>query len=224
VPQALVPHILLDLITYIIFRERKLDIIADYFRGLQVLQTNGGEITPSWVIRTTFHIHTNLHFFSTFDYVSQCEWNHCASLRVNCLSVHLTAVSPAVVHIPLLDYAVETSVWKKPNESCRRKFTIGFPGFSFPLKSVMPESWRCYSRCGNDLLLAGRSGDQIPLGARFFAPVHNGSEAHPASYTMGTGSFPGVKRPGRGVDHPPPPGAEVNEIVELYTFSPSGPS
>ena len=26
---------------------------------------------------------------------------------------------------------------------------------------------------------------------------------HPASYTMGTGSFPGVKRPGRGVDHPP---------------------
>jgi hypothetical protein len=28
-------------------------------------------------------------------------------------------------------------------------------------------------------------------------------EAHPASYTMGTGSFPGVKRPRRGVDHPP---------------------
>jgi hypothetical protein len=27
-------------------------------------------------------------------------------------------------------------------------------------------------------------------------------EAHPASYTMGTGSFPGVKRPGRDVDHP----------------------
>ena len=29
------------------------------------------------------------------------------------------------------------------------------------------------------------------------------AEAHPASYTMGTGSFPGVKRPGRGVNHPP---------------------
>jgi hypothetical protein len=25
----------------------------------------------------------------------------------------------------------------------------------------------------------------------------------PASYTMGTESFPGVKRPGRGDDHPP---------------------
>jgi len=50
-----------------------------------------------------------------------------------------------------------------------------------------------------------------------------GSEAPPASYTMGTGSFPGVKRPGRGVDHPPPSSAEVNERVVLYLYSPSGP-
>jgi hypothetical protein len=28
--------------------------------------------------------------------------------------------------------------------------------------------------------------------------------AHPASCTMGTESFLGVKRPGRGADHPPP--------------------
>jgi hypothetical protein len=41
------------------------------------------------------------------------------------------------------------------------------------------------------------------VGARFSAPVLTGSEAHPASYTMGTGSLPGVKRPGRGVDHLP---------------------
>ena len=40
-------------------------------------------------------------------------------------------------------------------------------------------------------------------GARFSARIQTGSGAHPASYTMGTGSFPGVKRPGRGVDHPP---------------------
>jgi hypothetical protein len=37
-------------------------------------------------------------------------------------------------------------------------------------------------------------------------------------------SFPGVKRPGRGVDHPPPSRAEVKERVELYLYSPSGPS
>ena len=40
-------------------------------------------------------------------------------------------------------------------------------------------------------------------GARFSAPVQTGPGAHPASCTMGTGSFPGVKRPGRGVHHPP---------------------
>jgi hypothetical protein len=36
--------------------------------------------------------------------------------------------------------------------------------------------------------------------------------------------FPGVKRPGRGVHHPPPSSAEVKERVELYLFSPFGPS
>jgi len=46
------------------------------------------------------------------------------------------------------------------------------------------------------------SGDRIPVGARFSAPVQTGPGAHPASYTMVTGSFPGVKRPGRGIDHP----------------------
>jgi hypothetical protein len=37
-------------------------------------------------------------------------------------------------------------------------------------------------------------------------------------------SFPGKKRPGRGVDHSPQSSAEVKERVELYLFSPSGPS
>jgi hypothetical protein len=32
---------------------------------------------------------------------------------------------------------------------------------------------------------------------------------HPASCTMGTGYFPGVKRPGRGANHPPLSSAEV---------------
>ena len=50
------------------------------------------------------------------------------------------------------------------------------------------------------LLRAGRSGDRIPVGGEIF---HTGLVAHPSSCTMGTGSFPGVKRPGRGIDHPP---------------------
>ena len=40
-------------------------------------------------------------------------------------------------------------------------------------------------------------------GAKFSAPVQTGPGAHPASCTIGTGSFLGVKWPGRGVDHPP---------------------
>jgi hypothetical protein len=46
---------------------------------------------------------------------------------------------------------------------------------------------------------------------------------HPASYSMGTGSFPRLKRPGRGVDHSPLSRTEVKERVELYLYSPSGP-
>ena len=54
----------------------------------------------------------------------------------------------------------------------------------------------------SDSLRAERSGDRIPVGARLSAPVQTDPGAYPASYVMGTGSFPGVKQPGRGVDHP----------------------
>jgi len=60
--------------------------------------------------------------------------------------------------------------------------------------------------------------------ARFFALVQPGLGAQPASCTTGTGYFPGIKRPGRGVDHPPPSSAEVKERVELYLYTLSGPS
>jgi hypothetical protein len=45
------------------------------------------------------------------------------------------------------------------------------------------------SRVFGLLLWAGRSGDRISVRARFSAPVHTGAGAHPASYTMGTGSL-----------------------------------
>ena len=41
---------------------------------------------------------------------------------------------------------------------------------------------------------------------------------------MGTGFFQGIKRPERGVDQPTPSNSEINGRVELYLYSPSGPS
>jgi hypothetical protein len=54
-------------------------------------------------------------------------------------------------------------------------------------------------------------GIESRWGAIFFAHVQNGPEDHPASCIMGTGSFPGVKLPGRGADHPAPSSAEVKK-------------
>jgi hypothetical protein len=70
----------------------------------------------------------------------------------------------------------------------------------------------------SDSLWAGRSGDRIPVEARLSATVQTVTVGHPASYTVGTGLFPGVKRPGRGVEHPPASSADVKEIVELYLY------
>jgi len=62
------------------------------------------------------------------------------------------------------------------------------------------------------------------VGERFFVLVQTVSGAHPASYTMGTGIFPGVKPRGRGFDHPPPYRAEIKERVKLHISSLSGTS
>jgi hypothetical protein len=74
----------------------------------------------------------------------------------------------------------------------------------------------------SDSIRVGGLGDRIPMGARFSIRVQTGPVAHPLSYTMGSGSFPGVKRPARGVHLPPPSSTEVKERVELYLYFPSG--
>jgi hypothetical protein len=54
----------------------------------------------------------------------------------------------------------------------------------------------------------------------FSASVQAGPGAHPASYTICTGTFHGVIRPSGSVEHLSPCSAEVNERVELYVLTP----
>ena len=68
------------------------------------------------------------------------------------------------------------------------------------------------------------TGKKIPVGARSSAAVQTGPGAYPGSCTKSTGSFAGVKRPRRGADHPLPSSTEVKGRVQLYLYSPSGPS
>ena len=59
--------------------------------------------------------------------------------------------------------------------------------------------------------------------ARFSEPVQTGPGAHSASYTTGTESFPGVKRPGRGVGHSPTyPAPRLKKEYSYTSTSPLG--
>jgi hypothetical protein len=89
--------------------------------------------------------------------------------------------------------------------------------FSFPPVCTRGPGW--LSQYSNSLR-DGRSVDRIQLGARFSALVPISPGAHPASYTVSTGSFPGVKRPGRSP--PTPSSGEVTEREQLYNYSSSG--
>ena len=56
-------------------------------------------------------------------------------------------------------------------------------------------------------------------GTRFSTFVQTGPGAHQPTIQWVPGLFPGVKRPGSGVDHPPPSSAEVKKKWS-YTSTP----
>jgi hypothetical protein len=87
------------------------------------------------------------------------------------------------------------------------------------VKKSPPNIWGCDSSVGiaTHYGLDG-PGIESRWGARFSAPVYTDAEAHPAYCTLGTRSFPGVKRPGRDADHPPPFKRRSHERVGLYLY------
>ena len=69
-------------------------------------------------------------------------------------------------------------------------------------------------------LRAGRSGDRIPVRGQLFRTRPERPWGPPSLlYNGHRVSFPGVKRPGRGLNHSPPSSAEVKERID-YTSTP----
>ena len=120
---------------------------------------------------------------------------------------------------------IPPSRWPEAAETCRRINILLYPIVStysavISVRTVKCLSWKWICRIElhkyylflwtgwrsrySDCLRAGRYGDRIPVEVRFSAPVQTGREANPASCTMGTGPFPGV-RCGRGVTLIPHP-------------------
>jgi len=73
-------------------------------------------------------------------------------------------------------------------------------------------------------LRAGRSGDRIPIRARFSSPVQYGYEGQLSSRKTGTRSVPGVKRPRSAADHPTISVSEVSNVLDLHFRLPSVPA
>ena len=78
-------------------------------------------------------------------------------------------------------------------------------------------------RYSNSLRI-GRSGDRIPIKARFFAPVQTGPWGPHSLLCSYCQVFQAVKRPGRDVDHSYPSYANVKGRVKVYLSSLSRPS
>jgi hypothetical protein len=95
-------------------------------------------------------------------------------------------------------------------------------GTTSPGPDVNGPGW--LSRYSNSLP-AGLSGDRMSVGGEIFCTSPDRPWGQPSLLYNGYRvSFPGVKRPGRGVDHPLASSARVKGRVELYLYSPSGPS
>jgi hypothetical protein len=68
------------------------------------------------------------------------------------------------------------------------------------------------SLVGTSTLRAERSGGRLPVGGEIFRTRPDRPCGPRSSYTMGTGSLPGIKRPERGFDHLLPSSAEGKEM------------
>jgi len=122
----------------------------------------------------------------------------------------------------------------QPNQTYSWPFTL-FPYSPFPLRNMYSstktyESHNWLQYVWNGWPGVAQPGERSTVGwkiwvsnpggwERFLANFQNVRGAHPASCTTDTGSFPGLKRPGRGVVYPPTLETRLKK-EKNYTSSP----
>jgi len=114
-----------------------------------------------------------------------------------------------------------SSTFTEFTKICEHFDFITFSHVWFLLVLCKFESGSGTHRRYSESLRTGRPGDQIPVLTRISAHVRTGLGAHPASYSMGTGSLlPRLKRPGRGVDHVPYLGPRLKKEWRYFSTPP----
>jgi len=106
------------------------------------------------------------------------------------------------------------------SENKNSAFLYGVSKLCYDILSALVGKKVLYS----DSLRAGLSGDLVPVADEIFRTRLIWVWGRTNSLYMATGSLSrgiGVKRPGRGVGHPPSSSAEVRVRVELYPYFPS---
>ena len=159
-------------------------------------------MSPVYAWYCTWHIHnysndhaTSLSLLSlTWQFEPSCFWTHVIVKIVCKMLLMITSFT-----IPAFE--CEPKTWNINSTSKQVRESDDGLWLHRMIKQlyVTLVLGRPWGRSGySDWLRAGRSGDRMPVGAKFSAPVQTGPGDHPASCTMGTGSFRGVKS-GRGV-------------------------
>jgi hypothetical protein len=113
-----------------------------------------------------------------------------------------------------------TQKFRNISVNCSRKYIITYLRLHIPrlrIPVLLHIRLHCLDR--NTVTLSTYLRVQPLVEARFSTPVHTGPGAHPASCTMGTGPFPGLKS-GRGVTLTPHPLLVPRPWMKSYTSTP----
>ena len=140
--------------------------------------------------------HGTVHVMYTQTVTLYCIIISCVSVKT--AEVYITCVQSVLRHSFLILYTHHPDTLYLRERGCFSK-PKGGPRAKKWRNNALRLQWVPDSSVG----MWTRYGLRTPVEARFSAPIQTSHGAHPTSYTTGTGSSPGIKPPGSGVNHPP---------------------